>query len=728
MPLPSESIHSEEDLNEWENSENDHENDDQDEYDDDDDGFNNGGEDEDEDEDVDDSQQQDYNDDGDDDGDVSSEDEEGYNTNDDDDEKYYDDQNGEEEADEEGEEYDEDQEPIDEYGDENEYDAMVVNEEEHFYDEEYEDDVKVVEERQRNERLLMLLICCCCCFLLWATIGLSLGLWRALRKDDPAPTPAPNNTFFFIDTDNNDPTSAPTDTIFTGVPDRVINDPPSRDTTIFETGPNATIPQGGSDTVLVQNGAPDDPTMPRAHALINFHWNETGHPWYNPEQLDGYVTKAQMCLQRQPDEPVSGNIEYSVCRLPNFGIDVENDLERLTGSMNTFDLPGNCFSTPTRFEVNQRSTTIEEYCVDVTPFMAAHPPFQPEIQRGLRSSNSGRQLQREDYRNVLFVVFNYVDEQYGSDRFYSKEAGERAPKLILDIFRDPGTAATAPPTPFPTPGPTFEPQVPVPDGPGTRAPSQSNAPSDDLDLGDYEIINIGCSICPLYGEKPSENWPIKVENMIRPGMVGDEVPCQELDIYCKEGYCDEQVCQGTAYVSEMCGCQVDRFAVVDNRELCNVCGEPNMVMQNPNTFVTIPDSLSPPGFGTRVICSRMLQAGYVGFYSPTQCTILPTYLKDECGCVPGEEGYDDGLQDGLCNICGENMDMTNPDGVATIPDEIAIPGKDTTLTCSQIQNACDNNECDPIVHCVPFPALFADVCGCASRVPTDMPSAAPSIV
>ena len=679
------------------------------------------------------------------------------NTLEDDDEEEENSEDDDEDDDEDSDD-DEDFEDEDEFGKENEYDA-IVKAEEVPTDEEHRDG------RDRPTLLLILLLCCCCLVLIGLAVGLGVGLSK--NKDDDnsgngTPTPAPNTNMPSVSIM---PSFNPTDDGRNpAVPEGEQIQLPSGDTTIVTEGPDSDVSQGDEEELRVGNGDPNDENNPPSYAIIQFTWNETGYPWFNVEDLQGYSVTAELCVTHVANEDADGVVTYSTCRLPAF---LGENVESLTGASFPYTIPDQCQGESlTTFNVVP-STVDSEYCIDVTSSIAAFPPFVPPPVplRQLRT----RSLQNDDvpdeYERIAFVIANLNETPPASDRFYSRQSGDNAPELRLDIqFAGGPGGPTVEPVPTAAPVPTVEPvptDVPGPDdsaaptavgGPDDSAaptglaptvsttpssvPSASVAPSTVPSISNAPSASVAPSTVPSISNAPSISRapsisanptfakindecgvcgfdsdvqeilpiPINLNGTFRPDFYEDDtIPCDELNALCLDGFCSTQVCQAMPLISETCGCQVSNFTEADNRENCNVCGEGN-AMNELFIFVSLSPGLGPPGWSDRVVCDRINRGCVTGFCSPDMCDQIPLDVAEVCGCG--------------CNACGAGNTMTDLDANVTLPDGIFIASRNDTSTflCSEIKQLCDDGECQTGDLCTSLPALIEESCGCVPDV------------
>jgi hypothetical protein len=156
--------------------------------------------------------------------------------------------------------------------------------------------------------------------------------------------------------------------------------------------------------------------------------------------------------------------------------------------------------------------------------------------------------------------------------------------------------------------------------------------------------------------------------------------------------------------------------------VCEICGA-GLVITNYDTQVNIPGQANMP------TCSELQTAGLEGQIPDGQCTIVPSFVFDPCGCVVAGDAPTEaplGPQTELpadvnppCDICGEGLKVTLFDVI------VNLSGVDITPTCAEFeQGGLDGMV--PASQCPLAPLLVSSLCGCAEAPPPTTPSAPPS--
>jgi hypothetical protein len=679
------------------------------------------------------------------------------------------DEDNDEDSDEEEDESDE--ADGDEFGEQNEYDAIVAAEK--LPDDEEKD-------RQRERPALLLILLLCCCFLLLVGLAVGLGVGLSKSKDDEVGTMSPSaapsalgipsampSLSSFSPTNNGDTSG---DNGAGVLPEGEVTERPDGDNTIFTEGPDSEVSQGGEEALRVGNGDPNDENNPPSYIIMRFNWNETGYPWFNVEDLQGYTVAAELCVTHIANSEEDGTVTYSACRLPG----TVDDIETLTGSTSPYVIPDDCLANSvTVFNVAQSTEDI--YCLDVTSAVVNFPPFAsttgPDTRKLRNRLFRTRLLQEnvfDEYQNIIFVIANLNDSPPATDQFHSRSSGDLGPQLTLDVqllvgdggggggdgvndgdggdgdgvndgdggdgdgVNDGGDGdgvndgdggdggggnETSAPLASETPRPTEPTTAPsVSDAPSsseapTATPSLSAAPSLSAPPSTsfnptFGVVNEACGVCGFNSGDPILSIPIALNGTFRPNEYEeDTILCDELNQLCLDGFCSTEVCQAMPLISEVCGCQVANFTEADNRVNCNVCGEGNE-MNELFAFVTLSTGLGPPGWSDRVVCDRIERGCNTGFCTQEMCNQIPLDIAETCACS--------------CNACGAGFSMIDPNATIIVPDGVVFPGLNATnVTCSEIQQLCDDGFCHQGNLCSTLPSLIESVCGCVNTTSVD---------
>ncbi|KAG7342032.1 hypothetical protein IV203_007124 [Nitzschia inconspicua] len=238
------------------------------------------------------------------------------------------------------------------------------------------------------------------------------------------------------------------------------------DTYIYKNGFVPPESSGEEETMLVQNGPEENPTVPDTYALISFPVGQeismlstsgsTSRSSFQP-------VKANLCLQHvRNDSPNAAYTTYSLCRIDTSASKGANflDVDNMTGSNVSFSIPGDCVGGETSvidFEVARDDT---EICVDIVEALRA-PTESPILTR---------RLEPEELLDdtLLFMIDNLYTEQLRGDLFYTSNAGvSRSPKIVIN---------TQSIGPAPSPQPSHQTYQP---GPGLIILTGDSVTSDD---------------------------------------------------------------------------------------------------------------------------------------------------------------------------------------------------------------------------------------------------------
>ena len=164
---------------------------------------------------------------------------------------------------------------------------------------------------------------------------------------------------------------------------------------------------------------------------------------------------------------------------------------------------------------------------------------------------------------------------------------------------------------------------------------------------------------------------------------------------------------------------------------CSVCGD--------GLAVGIPDAIFEfPGQPT-LPCSTLESAGANGLITPDQCQLLPSLIKNLCGCAPKTASTSPvytvtappssvvsmapdapsnaapvlAPEEGGCSICGDGLAVGKPDAIFEFPGQ-------PTVSCSTLENAGATGVL-PADKCALLPNLILDTCGCAPNTSSTSP-------
>jgi hypothetical protein len=172
---------------------------------------------------------------------------------------------------------------------------------------------------------------------------------------------------------------------------------------------------------------------------------------------------------------------------------------------------------------------------------------------------------------------------------------------------------------------------------------------------------------------------------------------------------------------------------------CSVC-LPGMNLSLPDMIVDIPEGIEGIEGITQLPCS-IIDQGVMDrpdLFTEETCQQLRDLFMDPCGCVfPGETivpepttTTDPPVSGGTtaCTICPEGQEITTPDAVVSIPDDISLPGGVSFATCSLVEGALESNpDIVDEATCASLQAFYAELCGCmpvdaTTTVPTEDPT------
>jgi len=168
---------------------------------------------------------------------------------------------------------------------------------------------------------------------------------------------------------------------------------------------------------------------------------------------------------------------------------------------------------------------------------------------------------------------------------------------------------------------------------------------------------------------------------------------------------------------------------------CSVCGDGFCVNDKYAlfTFPNQPDRL----------CGELESDAYNGLISRVQCSFLPAFVNDICGCgtestpytiptpspvapaptpteplAPVEGGNCPPIPQGGCSICGEGKCVNNKDALFVFPNQ-------PEDSCGNLETDGRNGLIEP-VQCQFYPAFVTETCGCSNILITEAPTTSPS--
>jgi hypothetical protein len=611
-----------------------------------------------------------------------------------------------------------------------------------YYDEEaYREEDQIEKEEREDEgrsRCLYCALCCCCLLLIIAAIVIGILLSRK-KKSQMVPTEAP--TIFGASSFPTVPTGS------SSVPP-FVEGSPNGDTTVYKDGPLQNEPQGEEEIMLVQSGESQDPNFPDTYALMNWKWDEVGNPWFNEDDLADYDVAGMMCLEHVPNtnQGSNKNTTYSLCRLPSSYPGEE--LETSTSTGYKYIMPTDCMGQQkVDFDVAPNDETV---CADVTPLINVHPPF---VATGT-SPDKRRELQENNFQNMLFMLDNINSEQRATDEFYTRQAGTSAPTLRLTMTPKSGGGGAGSGNGN---GGTSTP--PVSSGTGSSpatTPTISNAPSTSSAPSIYSGPTVSpaptgnstflpCGVC---GDGPAgaplrEDYEVSVPMDIAPdSIINGMASCAEIEEICLAGECNPQVCSGLAEVRQACGCPG-----AGGPTLCSICPAQTS-MTRPDE--DIGDVISPyvsagmlDAAGDVVTCASFDELCKEGQCGSDVCQTIPNIVSEPCGCTPtagsGPPSFPTGsapteaptmsaaptssaaptykAEFEFCGICGVGP-TPNPltDVPIAIPEHLAPPQvKNGEATCTELESYCQEGYCRPLTCRVLEP--IRGLCGCPNADP-----------
>jgi hypothetical protein len=194
---------------------------------------------------------------------------------------------------------------------------------------------------------------------------------------------------------------------------------------------------GAEETFLVQNSADDVQEIPDSFALLKFDMSSVPFVRIRNRQLS-----ATLELTHQVSVVDRGAATYTMARLPSTPLVVE------TLHLGIFPLPTNGING-TNFDVAPSDETVMINVTDLI-FGDVYQPF--------------------DDPQALLMIVDYGPIKEAGDRFFTREATGKEPKLRLSMIRIPGVPdSTAAPV-TPTQPPSFAPSFGI-----TESPAPSTA-------------------------------------------------------------------------------------------------------------------------------------------------------------------------------------------------------------------------------------------------------------
>lgn len=137
---------------------------------------------------------------------------------------------------------------------------------------------------------------------------------------------------------------------------------------------------------------------------------------------------------------------------------------------------------------------------------------------------------------------------------------------------------------------------------------------------------------------------------------------------------------------------------------CNICG-PDMMIGDRDGLIII------PGRQNRT-CGELQDLGDEGLINEDQCSELVPLMQEPCDCTSF-----------VCNICGVDGRLTDPEG------SIDIPGDESITTCDDLDNAANRGDFNE-TYCLTLQDIAQEPCGCdtvpsPTMGPTDGPTISP---
>jgi len=190
--------------------------------------------------------------------------------------------------------------------------------------------------------------------------------------------------------------------------------------------------------------------------------------------------------------------------------------------------------------------------------------------------------------------------------------------------------------------------------------------------------------------------------------------CAQYEAVAAKGEISEDQCLVLQQVSgEGCGCKeapAIPTAAPTSYE-CQPCGEGRMIGL-PDAELILPNL-------QKMSCGDVQQRAEAGIIQDFQCTQIQPLVSEYCGCV--DKPYTEAPEVFECQICGDGLRVTNPDGVVEIPTQ---PNR----TCAELLDAAVMGHINPnqcfLLH--PFVQAPCECISIYSDMPTDIPVSSPT--
>jgi hypothetical protein len=195
--------------------------------------------------------------------------------------------------------------------------------------------------------------------------------------------------------------------------------------------------------------------------------------------------------------------------------------------------------------------------------------------------------------------------------------------------------------------------------------------------------------------------------------------CNQIESLAIQGGLEDEQCTILQQLSDFpCGCMIPPSATTaaPSSFMCSICGE-GMVIGYPDGEVVLPNQ-------QRMSCADVQQRADSGIIQEAQCIQIQPFVRDSCECIEEDSvptpptasptAYE-------CQICGDGLKVTNPDGVVIIPTQ---PDR----TCAVLLEAAAIGNINPS-QCHLLHPFVLGPCGCVdefSDAPSDVPSFSPT--
>jgi hypothetical protein len=225
-----------------------------------------------------------------------------------------------------------------------------------------------------------------------------------------------------------------------------------------------------------------------------------------------------------------------------------------------------------------------------------------------------------------------------------------------------------------------------------------------------------CSIC---SDKRMVTQPGGIIDVSSLQIENKNMTCNQVEALAAQGDLDEDKCASIQQLSGVpCGCmnRPSSPTTAPASFVCPICGE-GMVIGFPDGEVVLPNQ-------QRMSCAAVQQRADMGIIQETQCIQIQPFVRESCDCLDVEmvptpptaspTAYE-------CQICGEGLRVTKPDGVVVIPTQ---PDR----TCAVLLEAAAIGNINPS-QCHLLHPFVLGPCGCVdedSDAPSDMPSFSPT--